>query len=76
MTIERLPGTPSTPTYMLHKLLESVDQIESLVLVVKWTNGERQVCWTAQGYSQMAMASIAAQRVISDQIVKPEEERP
>ena len=69
MTIERLPGVKSTPEFFLHKLLESKDQIESIVAVVKWTNGERQTCCTALPTTELAAAAIHIQaKAIQDMI--------
>ena len=58
MTIERLPGVKSTPEFFLHKLLENKDEIESIVAVVKWKNGQRQTCCTALLPIELAAASI------------------
>lgn len=74
MSIERLPGTPSTPLFTLHKLLESVDQIESLVVVVAWKDSEdkicHQVCWSAQGYGRLAVAAIACHDKVTREIMR------
>ena len=72
MTVERLPNIPSTPLYFLHKLLESVDQIESIVAVIKWDNKTYQCCWTSQELSSLAMSSVCAQDMIRREIVETE----
>lgn len=76
MSVERLPGTPSTPLLMLHKMLEDVEKIESIVAVVAWKSPEgngvtHQVVWTSQNHSTMAVAAIACQSVVAREIMKP-----
>ena len=73
MTLERLPGTNSTPTFFLHKLLESAGQIESIVAIVKWDNKVYQCCWTAQELSSLAMSSVCAQTMLASAICELEE---
>lgn len=76
MTIERLPGTPSTPLFLLHRLLEEIDKIDSLVVTVAWKDSEgnvsHQTCWTSQAHPRLAMASICTQTVIAREIMNTE----
>lgn len=65
MILERLPNVSATPAYFLHKLLESVGQIDSIVAVVKWDNKVYQCCWTAQELSSLAMSSVCAQTMLA-----------
>ena len=69
MTIERLPGVKSTPEFFLHKLLESKDEIESIVAVVKWSNGERQTCWTALPVVELAAAAVHIQAAAKREMI-------
>lgn len=72
--IERLPGVRSTPLILLHKLLEDVEKIESLVVTVEWKSDDgttsHGVHWTAQRRSTLALASIATQQVIAGEIME------
>ena len=70
MTIERLPGVKSTPEFFLHKLLESKDQIESIVAVVKWKNGERHTCWTTLSTTELAAAVVHTQAAAYREMIK------
>ena len=70
MTIQRLPGVKSTPEFFLHKLLENKDDIESIVAVVKWTNGERQTCWTVLSTIELAAASVHTQAAACREMIK------
>ena len=72
MTIERLPGTNSTPLFILHKLLENIEQIEGVVVVVKWDNKTYQCCWSSQELSSLAMSSVCAQQMLARTIMNPE----
>ena len=69
MSIERLPGVKSTPEFFLHKLLESKDEIENIVAVVKWTNGERQICWTALSIIELAAAAVHVQAAAAKEMI-------
>ena len=73
MTVERLPNVAATPLYFLHKLLENVERIESVVAVVKWDNKTYQCCWTSQDLASMAMSSICAQDVLRREIMQTED---
>ena len=70
MTIERLPGVKSTPEFFLHKLLGSKEQIESIVAVVKRTNGERQTCWTALSTIELAAAAVHTQAAACREMIE------
>jgi uncharacterized protein (DUF2237 family) len=76
LSVEQLPGVPTSPLVMLHKLLEDIDSIKSLVVVVGWKEAHdagvtHQVCWTAQPTSQLALAAVATQQLIGREVLKP-----
>ena len=69
MTIERLPGVKYTPELFLNALLENKDDIESIVAVVKWTNGERQTCCTTLSDIELAAAAIHIQAAATREMI-------
>jgi hypothetical protein len=65
-----LPGVDSTPEIMLGKLLGYCDQIESLVVTVKWKEGSHQVCFTSQSLGSLSMAALATHRLLTNEVMK------
>lgn len=52
--IHHLPGTRLTPEVVLHRTLEKVPRIESILVVVRWDDGTVDSDW-----SQMKMSDLA-----------------
>jgi len=69
-TVHRLPGTDSTPQIMLGMLLGMCDEIEGLVVTVKWKGAGHQVCWTAQSLGSLSMAALATQAVVTREVME------
>lgn len=73
MSIERFPNAPTTPTYFLHKLLDHIGEIESVLAVVAWKDAEgkisHQVCWTSQPLERMATADVACHAIVTKEIM-------
>ncbi len=46
--LKRFPTTKTDPKLLLHQLLEHVDEIEDLVVGIKWKGGVLDTHWTNQ----------------------------
>ena len=67
-TIHRLPGVDSTPVMLLAQLQGMTDQIESLVVIVRWKEGGHQFCCTAQDHAQLTFANMVCDEAVRQEV--------
>lgn len=70
MSIERMPGVPLSPSILLRKLLENLDQIDGIVCVVQWKGEEFQVCNSAMKTTMLVTMGAYLGKVAMDEFVK------
>lgn len=56
-----LPGTRLTPEVVLHRTLNKIDRIKSVVVVIQWDDGSHEIDWSQQTTSVMCTASTMLQ---------------
>jgi hypothetical protein len=63
-----LPGTKLAPEVVLHRTLDKVSSIKSVVVVIQWTDNTLDVDWSQLKVSELALASLFLQEKVQDVI--------
>lgn len=67
-----LPGTRLTPEVVLHRTMNKVARIKSVVIVVQWDDETFDADWSQMKASELAMAALLLSKQATDIIVGAE----
>jgi len=71
LKVVRLPGVGLTPKILLANQLEHADDIESVVMIIKWKSDKSLVsAWTDMKIGDLALASAVIQREVLREMVE------
>lgn len=56
-----LPGTRLTPEVVLHRTLNKLDQIKSVIVIIQWDDESHEIDWSQQPTSAMCTSVVALQ---------------
>lgn len=69
-----LPGTVLTPEVVLHRTLQEVEHISSIVVLIQWKDDSVSMDWSEQENQDLAMKSTVIQGHVYRQLFGIEEE--
>ena len=58
--LRHLPGTALSPELVLHRTLEKLERIKSVVVVIQWDDDTFDVDWSAMGSSGTLLVAAMA----------------
>lgn len=56
--IKHLPGTKLAPEVLLHRTLQKIDRIKSVIVVIQWDDDTFDSDWSSQKVSELCMGSM------------------
>ena len=56
-----LPNTALSPKVVLHRTLDKIDHIKSVVVIIQWNNDEFATDWSQMKVSELCMATMHLQ---------------
>jgi hypothetical protein len=63
-----MPGTKLAPSVVLHRTLNKIDRIKSVVVVIQWDDDTYDVDWSSQKVSDLAFGNVILTRVVNEEI--------
>jgi hypothetical protein len=61
MTVVTMPGVRMSPQTALHNILDKVDEVESVVIVTSYKDGDIVTSWSNMPTGDLCMASLVLQ---------------
>jgi hypothetical protein len=66
--IIHMPGTVLTPEVVLHRTLQKLEYIKSVVVIIEWDDETHDMDWSKQRLDTLAMARLTIEKEIFDLI--------